>query len=70
MKDIFEIDDCDYDPFLDMLVMTTALGGLSLSLDMYTTAIRRGLSSEEAYELSVSKDNDSCIYFPPSQTQP
>ena len=54
MNNIFELPESEFDPYLDKLVMTTAIGCLSTSLSMYNDAIRNGLSPEEAYSLALS----------------
>lgn len=54
MKDVFEIPDSEFDPYLDKFVMTTAIGCLSTSVSMYTDAIRSGLSPEDAYSFALS----------------
>lgn len=54
MKDIFKIDEADFDPYLDELFMKTAIGGIATSLLIYNCAIREGIEPEEAYNMALS----------------
>lgn len=59
MKDIFETDPSEFDPYLDKLFMTTALGGVCLSLQIYVEFIRSGTPPEIAYNKALSpKEKD------------
>lgn len=54
MKDIFEIDDAEFDPILDKLVMNNCMGNLAVSLFTYDHALRNGVDPEEAYSRALS----------------
>lgn len=54
MKDIFETDPQDFDPYLDKLFMETSIGGVCLSLQIYVELVRGGTPPEIAYNQALS----------------
>jgi hypothetical protein len=55
MSEIFEADSQDVDPWLDILFMDTAEGGIEISLAMYDRCLRSGCAPERAYEIAISR---------------
>jgi hypothetical protein len=57
LKDIFEIEPQDIDPYLEKLFMNTAIGGVGLSLQIYNEFIRNGTPPEIAYNQAISPND-------------